>query len=355
MSTATETPAPLKEARFELVEVPEDFGSVPVRVDQDKVFTHAFAQGDFQDWYFTGSPFGGPVAHPLVLANDMLFLFYQRYDGNTAQGLHTHERLVFHAPIHVGQTVTITGGYVDKYERRGKGYVVLHAEARGEDGALLVTHHGREIMRTVAGNVVGRNSSGGRGDQRTVTGLVDPDIPTADHAGAGLRRGQPLPTLHRTFNQDQMNAFSWAGKGYTNVHTSIERARASSLDRTIVQAQQQTGILVELLTSFFGAAVYRGAELDLRFVNPAFVGDRLTAGGAVLGEQTTDDGHRLELEVWIDRDDGRRTALGWASALLDEVTAGPRPLLEVNPTGRAEQRRPTSGRTPHEQTVPRKA
>lgn len=324
-----ETHTPLKEALFELVEIPEDFGSVSVVVDGPKVLTHAFAQGDFQDWYFTGSPFGGPVAHPLVLANDLLFHFYQRYDGNTAQGLHTHERLVFHAPIRVGETVTVTGSYVDKYERRGKGYVVLDAEARGEDGRLLVTHHGREIMRTVAGDVVGRSGAGGRGVERTVTGFVDADLPPAHHASHGLRRGQQLPTLTRTFHQDQMNAFSWAGKGFANVHTSIEKAMASGLDRTIVQAQQQTGILVELLTSFVGAAVYRGAELDLRFVNPAFVGERLTAGGAVLGERHSEHGRRLEVEVWIDKQDGTRTALGWASALLDEVTPGPTPLLEV--------------------------
>jgi acyl dehydratase len=326
-TSATKAGTALKEARFELVEVPEDLGTVHVPVDRDKVLAHAFAQGDFQDWYFLDSPFGGPVAHPLVLANDLLFLFYQRYDGNTAQGLHTHEKLVFHAPIPVGETVTVTGSYIDKYERRGKGYVVLEAEARGADGRLLVTHSGREIMRTVAGSVVGRNTTRGRGQERSVTGHIDVSLPRADRATPGLRSGQALPTLTRHFTQDQMNAFSWAGKGYTNVHTSLERAHGAGLDRTIVQAQQQTGILIELLTSFFGAGIYHGAELDLRFVNPAFAGDLLTAGGAVLGEQDTADGRSLLLEVWIDNQDGRRTTLGWASARLDAVTPGPTPLL----------------------------
>ncbi|WP_316308673.1 MaoC family dehydratase, partial [Clavibacter michiganensis] len=124
-------------------------------VDRAKVDAYAFAQGDHHSWYFGDSPFGGPVAHPLALANDLLFLFYERYDGNTAQGLHTHEHLRFHAPIPVGETVTITGAYTDKYEKRGQGYVVLEAEARDAEGTLLVEHIGREIMRTVAGNVVG--------------------------------------------------------------------------------------------------------------------------------------------------------------------------------------------------------
>ncbi len=161
-----------------------------------------------------------------------------------------------------------------------------------------------------------------------MTGHVDVSLSPVDQAQPGLARGQALRPLTRHFNQDQMNAFSWAGKGYANVHTSQQKARASGLDRTIVQAQQQTGILTELLTSFFGAAMYQDAELDVRFVNPAFIGDHLTAGGAVLGEQATEDGgRRLELEVWIDNQDGHRTVLGWASARLDAVTPGPAPLL----------------------------
>src|SRR5690606_22737729 len=112
-----------KEARYELVEIPERFGPVEVVVDEAKVRAYAFSQGDYGSWYFGESPFGGPVGHPLVLANDLLFLFYEEYDGNTAQGLHTHEDLTFVNPVHVGERVTVSGGYVEKYERRGQGYV----------------------------------------------------------------------------------------------------------------------------------------------------------------------------------------------------------------------------------------
>ncbi|GAB3570791.1 hypothetical protein GCM10027445_24950 [Amycolatopsis endophytica] len=311
-----------KEARYELVTIPEPFGPVDLVVDEDKVRAYAFAQGDYGSWYFGASPFGGPVGHALVLANDLLFLFYDGYDGNTAQGLHTHEHLTFHAPVKVGERVRVTGGYTEKYERRGQGYVVLEAEARGEDGRLLVTHVGREIMRTVAGEVVGRKSAGD-GDGRRVRAQAREDLPAAERAAAGLAEGTPVYGPRRAFTQDQMDVFSWAGQGYSNVHTSMEKAARSGLDRTIVQAQQQTGLIVETMVRFFGASWFTSGDLDLRFVNPTFVGEALTVHGAVLGER---DG-RLELEVWTTKDDGTRTALGWASAALDGVTAGPSPLL----------------------------
>jgi len=310
-----------KEARYELVEIPERFGPVEVVVDEAKVRAYAFSQGDYGSWYFGESPFGGPVGHPLVLANDLLFLFYEEYDGNTAQGLHTHEDLTFVNPVHVGERVTVSGGYVEKYERRGQGYVTLKAEARGEDGRLLVKHIGKEIMRTRAGDVVGRGKAEGSG--RRVRAEVRDDLAVATQAASGLEPLTPLPTLSRSFDQDQMMVFSWAGKGYSNVHTSRERAEASGLDRTIVQAQQQTGLIVEAMTSFFGAAWFTSGHLDLRFVGPAFVGDLLTVHGAVAGGT---DG-RLEIEVWIAKESGQKTALGWASGELAGVTPGPSQLL----------------------------
>ncbi|MFC4009312.1 hypothetical protein ACFOY2_18920 [Nonomuraea purpurea] len=310
-----------KEARYELVEIPEPLGPVRVVLDEAKIRSYAFSQDDYGSWYFGPSPFGGPVAHPLALANDLLFLFYDKYDGNTAQGLHTHERLDFHNPAFAGEQVTVTGAYVEKYERRGNGYVVLEAEARGEDGRLLVSHRGVEIMRVVAGNVVGRGSATPGG--RRVGGQARADLPVAARAAHGLERLAPLPPLAKRFTQDQMNVFSWAGQHYSNVHTSIRRAADSGLDRTIIQAQQQTGLITRAMTEFFGASWFTTGRLDLRFVAPAYCGDTLTVRGAVLEES---DG-RLELEVWVDKDGGGRTALGWASAAIDGGAERPEQVL----------------------------
>ncbi|MER7231175.1 MaoC/PaaZ C-terminal domain-containing protein [Streptomyces olivaceus] len=313
----------LKEARYELVEIPEPMGPVEVTVDRRKVLDHAYSEDDYGSWYFGDSPFGGPVGHPLVLANDLLFLFYENYDGNTAQGLHTHEHLTFHSPVRVGETVTVEGGYTEKYERRGQGYVVLEAEARGEDGRLLVRHVGKEIMRTVAGEVTGRNRTAGEQRTRTVIGTVDGSVPPVERARLDAPERAALPERTTVFSQDQMSVFSWAGRGYANVHTDRGKAAASGLDRTIVQAQQQTGFVVSNLVDVFGKSFFTSGELDLRFVSPAFVGDELTTGGAVVGAT----GDRLDLEIWVDKADGTRTALGWASARVDDDPERPRRLI----------------------------
>ncbi|WDZ91021.1 MaoC/PaaZ C-terminal domain-containing protein [Nocardiopsis sp. HUAS JQ3] len=315
--------ATLKEARYELVEIPERFGPVTLDVDQQKVLDYAYAQRDFGDWYFRDSPFGGPVGHPLVLANDLLFLFYQGYDGNTAQGLHTHETLRFHSPVAVGETVTVDGGYTEKYEARGQGYVTLEATARGADGRVLVEHVGKEIMRTVAGDIVGKGRSAESSRKRSVKAVVDTGVPAITTAVHGAPERVGIPARSIAFTQDQMSVFSWAGKGYANVHTSLDKAAETGLDRTIVQAQQQTGHIIANLVDVFGATWFTSGELDLRFVSPAYVGDVLTTTGAVLGER---DG-RLELEVWVENDHGTKTAVGWASAEIGDDPARPARLI----------------------------
>ncbi|WP_283135232.1 FAS1-like dehydratase domain-containing protein [Rhizohabitans arisaemae] len=313
-----QAPTKKKEALYELVEIPEEFGPVEVVVDEERVKAFAFAVDDYGDWYLgEQSPFGGPIGHPLVLANELLFLFYDKYDGNTARGLHTHEKLTFLSPVRRGEKVTLTGSYVAKYERRGQGYVVLEAVARGEDGRELVRHRGIEIMRAHAGSVVGRRSAAASTGRR-VTGEVAAGTAPVDRARPGLAPRTPITPLAKHVTQEQMYVFSWGGRGYRNVHTDPGRAAESGLDATLVQAQQQTSFVTQAMTRFFGPSWLTSGELDMRFISPAFAGDHLTVGGAVLGEVRTPHGPGLELEVWIERPNGVKTGVGWAVAALTE-------------------------------------
>src|SRR5215207_2345516 len=310
-----------KEALYELIEIPEPFGPVELVVDEQKVKAFAFAVDDYGDWYLgSRSPFGGPIGHPLVLANDLLFLFYENYDGNTARGLHTHEQLTFCAPVRVGERVTISGAYVERYERRGQGYVVLEAVARGEDGRDLVRHRGVEIMRAHAGSVVGRRRVTVPAGRR-VTCDVDSSLAPAEAARSGLAPRTPIAPLIKHVSQEQMYVFSWGGRGYRNVHTDPERAAASGLERTLVQAQQQVSFVTEAMTRFFGPGWLTSGELDMRFIAPAFAGDRLTVRGAVVGEKESRGGPGLELEVWVEREAGSTTGLGWATGALSHPGA----------------------------------
>ena len=307
-----------KEALYENIEIPEPFGTVEVLVDDRKVKAYAFTQDDYRSWHFEdeSSPFGRRVAHPLILANDLLFLFYSKYDGNTAQGLHTEEQLWFHSPVFVGEKVTVEGGYVERYEKRGKGYVVMEAKARGEDGRLLVRHRGTEIMRIQAGSVVGGGTA--KTPERKVTGEYREDVGPVQRARVSLEPRTAVAPLKKRVTQEQMFVFSWGGRHFKNIHTDLGAAHASGLDVPVAQAQQQVGYLTEMLTDFFGASWFTSGWVKVKFVRPVYAGETVTARGAIAGEFQADGGVRLELEVWVENESGDMTAVGWASALVNQ-------------------------------------
>jgi acyl dehydratase len=302
-------------ARYENIELHEDFGPITELVDDYAVKRFAFAMDDYNPWYFGPSPFGQRIAHAGILANDILQLFTQVYDPNTVVGLHTHEELWFVNPILVPARVLLHGKYVEKYERRGKGYVVMEADARGEDGRVLVRHRGVEILHIEPSSVVGKGTADS--PERRVTGEYRRDVAPAPHAQRGLRPGTPLVPLSKQPFQDQIAVFSMARKHFRNIHTDIEVARRAGLRDTLAQGQMEAVYLTELLTSFFGAAWFTTGWQKVKFIRPVYCGDKLTARGVVCQERQHGVDTVLDLEVWVENEQGEMTAAGWASGRVE--------------------------------------
>jgi len=153
--------AGLKEPIFENLAIPETLGPVTVTIDDHKIKRYAFTQDDYDPWALSASPFDGRrIGHACLLGNDLLQLFTLVYAGSKTVGFHTEEQMWFDSPAYLGERVTLSGAYVEAYERRGQGYVVMEAQATGEDGRSIIRHRGVEILRTVPGAVAGRG--GGR-------------------------------------------------------------------------------------------------------------------------------------------------------------------------------------------------
>lgn len=308
---------PKKEVLYELIDIPESFGPVEVVLGEEKAKSFAFSVDDYCSWYLgSTSPFGGPICHPLILANELLWLYFERYDRNTARGLHTQERLNFLSPIRRGESVTIAGAFVERYERRGQGYVALEAVARGDDGRELMRHRGVEIVRADAGAIVGRRSVKSPTDRKVTTEVLSGATPVR-HARRGLAHRTPLVSLSKHVTQEQMYVFSWGGRDFKNVHTDLSHALDSGLTLPVVQAQHQVAFVTEAMVLFFGPSWFTSGKLDMKFISPAYAGDTLVVEGAVLSEVEIDGEEGLEVEVWIRCTDGTLTGIGWARASLE--------------------------------------
>ena len=74
--------------------------------------------------------------YPPVAANLAILLFQT---VATRPLLHTSQRLVSHRRGEAGSALTVTGTVVDRYEKRGREYAVVHAVVALPDGEQLWT------------------------------------------------------------------------------------------------------------------------------------------------------------------------------------------------------------------------
>ena len=111
-----------KKLTYDALTVGEEFVSNDHLVTPEDIDAYAFAVDDHHPWFFGPSPFGGPVAHPTLVANQALSLRHSKYIVHA--GLHAKMEFQFLQPIQPGMRVRSRGKVIDKYERRGKQYMV---------------------------------------------------------------------------------------------------------------------------------------------------------------------------------------------------------------------------------------
>ena len=122
---------------YEAVQVGEEFMSDDFLIKPEDVDTFAYAVDDHNPWYFEDSPFGGPVVHPTLLGNQALLMRHSKYI--VPAGLHAKMQFEFLEPLRVGMRVRSYGRVLDKYERRGRHYMVTQFETRDEDSGTVLT------------------------------------------------------------------------------------------------------------------------------------------------------------------------------------------------------------------------
>lgn len=129
-----------KEINYEAVTVGEEFMSDDFLIKPEDVETFAFAVDDHDPWYFdknADTPFKGNITHPVLLGNQALLMRHGKYI--VPAGLHAKMQYEFIEPLRVGMRVRTRGKVIDKYEKRGRHYMVTEFTTRDEEtGTALV-------------------------------------------------------------------------------------------------------------------------------------------------------------------------------------------------------------------------
>ncbi len=132
------------EFRWESIEVGRVAGERDVTVTPEMVAAHLEGVGADRDWYRKDSPFGGPIAPPMIFINDVLQIIDENF--RRFGTIHAKSGYRFHRPARVGERVHQRVVFKDRYVKRGKGWVVWEMEVRGEAGDLIATYEHTSVV-----------------------------------------------------------------------------------------------------------------------------------------------------------------------------------------------------------------
>lgn len=318
----------LKPYTWENIQIGEEFGPVEGILSDLKVKQHAFAVDDYGPWYFQGSPFGGRIGHPTLLATDILMLFTLNYDANPPTfegGLHARNELEFLRPIFVGQKVTIRGKTTETYQKRAQNFRVLEGEVLDHAGRPCLRMRATETVGLAASTPVGQRTSTPPPD--AITGEVAEGTPVVTQASRWVPAGAALPSLTKHTSFEQSVAYSgfpygWVEGGarnmWVNIHTSIADAHQHGQPDAIAQGLCSAAYISEVCVNFFGPSWITTGRLSTAFIRPVVVRDTITASALVKRLEEEEGGRkRLWVDVWCKNQRGELITVGRASAQVE--------------------------------------
>jgi len=279
--------------------VGRDYGAHALTIFPELVQDYAEATGDHNPWYFGQSPFGGPVAPALALHSEV-YRFSGWYLKNIFGNLHAKQEWELFHPIMVGDQVTTRSLISDRYVKRGRDCVVNEVTYFCPDGRLLM--RGRTHQSFVM-------------DESAPQTAVDKEqekTPRKFEIGTGPFV-EELPPLFKTVTVEMSQKFSGPSKNY---HTDRELAHQLGFPNIVVQGMFSVCFLSELLTERFGEGWYCGGRMAVNLVAVLWPDERLACRAAV--KELTPEGarRRAHLQVWCEKDDGTKTIVGTASAVV---------------------------------------
>ena len=203
-------------------------------------------------------------------------------------------------PVQVGDVLTSVGQVVDvtsRFARDGRPLVRTTVEVRtwNQDGALVGVATGAIV------NVDPSSSTTPRSD---VSGSPEPK------PGAAV----PSLTIEQT-TMDDIVRWTAATGDFSPVHYDRAVAEERGFAGPLVNGPWKSAMLMQMLTKWLGDRG-RVEHLRCRYVRADVVGGRLTFSGEAKASHDTEQEPRLECEVWVEDESGRRTVTGSATVSM---------------------------------------
>ena len=130
----------------------------------------------------------------------------------------------------------------------------------------------------------------------------------------GITVGQALPSLVKDVSQRRIDAYS--GVKPHSIHSDEAWARQKGFRTCLAQGMMSTAYVSQMMVALLGPSFARGGTMSMAFIKPVYAGDRLSVHGVIKDRQSDGGATRVIVEVWVENQDGEKTAVGHATGLV---------------------------------------
>lgn len=231
-------------------------------------------------------PASADVSVPTMVLSDIESGYFSEIAFPYQQGhLWMRQEWELHDVVNAGETYSGVGEIEEIYVRRNRNVVKYRVEIRKKDGTLTaVTWHHQSFLR-----------------EQLQSESVEFRAPEAK---PGARKfevpdGAAFGGLNRVITKEMCGVFF---HGDANYHTDDEAAHKLSFAQVVVGGRMTMSYVGAILEERFGERWLKSGVLDLKFTNPVWCDDEVTANGVVLPGGSGAD--REEAFVWLSKQDG---------------------------------------------------
>ncbi len=274
-------------------------GSNEYTVSKEVVEFYCDALDDFH-------PLHTRYAPPLLHHSECYKFVGDWYLANLFGNLHAQQDWELFDAIPMNAKLRSVSTIIDRYSKRGRDYVINETDLFDAETHRLFVR-GRTYQSFLPpkpkqedGDYVVDNETARNKPKR-------PAFPTAT--------GADLKPVEKIIDERRCWMFSGPGKNY---HTDREQAQKLGFPNIVVQGMMSTCFISQVMQDAYADGWLRGGKMSVKLTNVLWVDEKVSVHGKVREEVREGTRTRVHCDVWVDKDDGTRVALGTASALRED-------------------------------------
>ncbi|HBD82650.1 MAG TPA: MaoC family dehydratase [Dehalococcoidia bacterium] len=132
-----------------------------------------------------------------------------------------------------------------------------------------------------------------------------------------MNEGDTLPTVEKTFSQDDVNRYADAAGDHNPIHVDPNFAAGSQFGRRIAHGMMIAASISEMMAQAFGQDWHKSGRMKIRFRAPVFPGETVRASGTVRSVRQIEDATEVAVSVQVTKSNDEAAITGDARVRIE--------------------------------------